>query len=109
MWMTNGNLGLALEPDFRPLAAKMRPQKLHEYIGQSHLLAPGKPLFEAITRGVLHSMILWGPPGTGKTTLAEMIAQSANAQLERISAVTSGVKEIRQAIRSEERRVGKEW
>jgi len=96
--MTNGNLGLALEPDFRPLAAKMRPQKLHEYIGQSHLLAPGKPLFEAITRGVLHSMILWGPPGTGKTTLAEMIAQSANAQLERISAVTSGVKEIRQAI-----------
>lgn len=96
--MTNANLGLALEPDFRPLAARMRPQQLHEYIGQSHLLAPGKPLYEAIARGVLHSMILWGPPGTGKTTLAEMVAQSANAQLERISAVTSGVKEIRSAI-----------
>lgn len=85
-------------PDFRPLAARMRPLTLEDYWGQQHLLAPGKPLREAILAGQLHSMILWGPPGTGKTTLAEIIAQSGAAALERISAVTSGVKEIRAAI-----------
>ncbi|KFZ29770.1 recombination factor protein RarA [Pseudidiomarina atlantica] len=84
--------------DFRPLAARMRPRKLDEYVGQEHLLAAGKPLYEAIAAGQLHSMILWGPPGTGKTTLAEIIAQSGAAELERVSAVTSGVKEIRAAI-----------
>jgi putative ATPase len=98
MWMTSANGRLDLEPDFRPLAARMRPRQLNEYIGQSHLLAPGKPLYEAINRGLLHSMILWGPPGTGKTTLAEMVANSANATLDRISAVTAGVKDIRAAI-----------
>ncbi|WP_411359280.1 replication-associated recombination protein A [Pseudidiomarina salilacus] len=76
----------------------MRPRKLDEYVGQEHLLAAGKPLYEAIAAGQLHSMILWGPPGTGKTTLAEIIAQSGAAELERVSAVTSGVKEIRAAI-----------
>ncbi|GAB3292932.1 replication-associated recombination protein A [Pseudidiomarina andamanensis] len=96
--MTNANGRLDLEPDFRPLAARMRPRRLDEYIGQSHLLAPGKPLYEAINRGLLHSMILWGPPGTGKTTLAEMVAHSAEATLDRISAVTAGVKDIRAAI-----------
>ncbi len=69
-----------------------------QYIGQQHLLAAGKPLPRAIEAGHLHSMILWGPPGTGKTTLAEVIARYANADVERISAVTSGVKEIREAI-----------
>ncbi len=76
----------------------MRPENLAQYIGQQHLLAPGKPLPRAIEAGHLHSMILWGPPGTGKTTLAEVIARYANADVERISAVTSGVKEIREAI-----------
>ncbi|MGQ4275860.1 replication-associated recombination protein A [Pseudidiomarina sp. E22-M8] len=84
--------------DFRPLAARMRPLKLDDYAGQSHLLGAGKPLRDAIQQGQLHSMVLWGPPGTGKTTLAEIIAQTGAASLERISAVTSGVKEIRQAI-----------
>ncbi len=73
-------------------------KNLAQYIGQQHLLAPGKPLPRAIEAGHLHSMILWGPPGTGKTTLAEVIARYANADVERISAVTSGVKEIREAI-----------
>lgn len=77
---------------FQPLAARMRPENLAQYIGQQHLLAAGKPLPRAIEAGHLHSMILWGPPGTGKTTLAEVIARYANADVERISAVTSGVK-----------------
>ncbi|MFC0141159.1 replication-associated recombination protein A [Erwinia mallotivora] len=84
--------------NFQPLAARMRPRTLAEYIGQQHLLAAGKPLPRAIEAGQLHSMILWGPPGTGKTTLAEIIAHYGQADVERISAVTSGVKEIREAI-----------
>jgi len=83
---------------FQPLAARMRPRNLSEYIGQQHLLAAGKPLPRAIEAGHLHSMILWGPPGTGKTTLAEIIGHYGQADVERISAVTSGVKEIREAI-----------
>lgn len=83
---------------FRPLADRMRPQKLEDIVGQSHLLAPGKPLYQAIAAGKLHSMILWGPPGTGKTTLARMIASYAKARFIAISAVLSGVKEIRAAI-----------
>lgn len=84
--------------EFQPLAARMRPRTLAEYIGQQHLLAAGKPLPRAIESGHLHSMILWGPPGTGKTTLAEIIGHYGQADVERISAVTSGVKEIREAI-----------
>lgn len=83
---------------FQPLAARMRPSTLAEYIGQRHLLAPGKAFPRAIEAGQLHSMILWGPPGTGKTTLAELIARYANAEVERLLAVTAGVKEIRQAV-----------
>lgn len=94
-----GNLSLDFSDNaFQPLAARMRPENLAQYIGQQHLLAAGKPLPRAIEAGHLHSMILWGPPGTGKTTLAEVIARYANADVERISAVTSGVKEIREAI-----------
>lgn len=85
-------------PDFRPLAAKMRPETLEQYIGQDHLLGEGKPLRQALEAGRAHSMMFWGPPGTGKTTLAELVAHYANAHVERISAVTSGVKEIRAAI-----------
>lgn len=96
--MTNASLDLNFSPDFQPLAARMRAQNLAEYVGQSHLLAEGKPLRAAIEQGHLHSMILWGPPGTGKTTLAELIAHQANAEVSRLSAVTSGVKDIRIAI-----------
>jgi putative ATPase len=84
--------------EFQPLAARMRPSTLAQYIGQQHLLAAGKPLPRAIEAGQLHSMILWGPPGTGKTTLAELIGRYGQADVERISAVTSGIKEIREAI-----------
>lgn len=95
--MSNLSLDFS-QNEFQPLAARMRPRSLEEYIGQRHLLSPGKPLPRAIAAGQLHSMILWGPPGTGKTTLAEIIGRYANADIERISAVTSGIKEIREAI-----------
>ncbi|GGN18377.1 ATPase AAA [Shewanella putrefaciens] len=92
------SLSFNFAPDFRPLAARMRPRSIAEYIGQAHLLGEGQPLRKALEAGRAHSMMLWGPPGTGKTTLAELIAQYSNAHVERISAVTSGVKEIRAAI-----------
>ena len=82
----------------QPLADRLRPQTLDEYIGQTHLIAPGKPLYEAIKAGRLHSMIFWGPPGTGKTTLARLIANHAQARFLPLSAVLSGVKEIREAV-----------
>lgn len=86
------------EPSFAPLAARLRPQSLVEYIGQTHVLARGRPLREAIEHGQLHSMILWGPPGVGKTTLARLLCSACDARLISISAVLSGVKEIRAAI-----------
>jgi len=82
----------------RPLADRMRPRKLAEFIGQRHLLGPGKPLSASIEAGQLHSLILWGPPGTGKTTLARLIAQAASAQFIALSAVMAGVKDIRAAV-----------
>jgi putative ATPase len=86
------------EQGYQPLAARMRPQSLEDYAGQEHILSPGKPLYEAIVSGLPHSMILWGPPGTGKTTLARMIATKADAHMEVLSAVLSGVKDIRLAL-----------
>ena len=83
---------------YQPLAARLRPANLSAYAGQSHILAPGKPLREAIDRRQLHSMIFWGPPGVGKTTLARIAAEAADAHFLQISAVLSGVKEIREAI-----------
>jgi putative ATPase len=82
----------------KPLADRMRPRQLDEYIGQQHILKPGKPLYEAIKSGHLHSMIFWGPPGSGKTTLARLIAQHSEAEFIPISAVLSGVKDIRDAV-----------
>ncbi|UJF19893.1 replication-associated recombination protein A [Vibrio sp. SS-MA-C1-2] len=104
--MNNFSLDFSSDNDFRPLAARMRPTRLEEYIGQQHILGKDKPLARAILAGHLHSMILWGPPGTGKTTLAEVAAFYANAEVERVSAVTSGVKDIRLAIeRAKEHRL----
>ena len=85
-------------PVAQPLAARLRATTLDEYVGQEHLLARGKPLREALEQGTLHSMIFWGPPGVGKTTLARLLAQVSDAHFETISAVLSGVKEIRQAV-----------
>ena len=82
----------------RPLADRMRPRTLNEYLGQAHLLAPGKPLRQALEGGRLHSMVLWGPPGTGKTTLARLISGQAQAQFIALSAVMAGVKDIRAAV-----------
>ena len=83
---------------YQPLAARMRPRSVASYVGQAHLLAPGKPLREAIDSSRLHSMILWGPPGVGKTTIARMIAECCDVEFQAISAVLAGVKEIREAI-----------
>ncbi len=81
-----------------PLAERMRPRSLDEVIGQTHLLGPGKPLRAAFVSGRLHSMILWGPPGVGKTTLARLMADAFDAQFITISAVLGGVKDIREAV-----------
>src|SRR5256885_15183132 len=82
-----------------PMAEALRPRSLDEFVGQEHLLGPGKPLRLAFVSGKPHSMILWGPPGVGKTTLARLMADAFDAQFIALSAVFS---------RSEERRVGKE-
>ncbi|HJV76152.1 MAG TPA: replication-associated recombination protein A [Noviherbaspirillum sp.] len=81
-----------------PLAERLRPQSIDDVIGQQHLLGPGKPLRVAFESGEPHSMILWGPPGVGKTTLARLMADSFNAEFIALSAVLSGVKEIREAV-----------
>ncbi|MEH6517764.1 MAG: replication-associated recombination protein A [Halioglobus sp.] len=86
------------ERGYQPLAARLRPATLDEYSGQQHILGAGKPLKQAIDRGQLHSMIFWGPPGVGKTTLARIAAEHANAFFLQLSAVLAGVKEIREAV-----------
>jgi len=84
--------------EWQPLADRMRPQQLDDIVGQQHLLADDKPLRQAIENGKLHSLILWGPPGTGKTTLSRMIANYCDAEFISLSAVLSGVKDIREAV-----------
>jgi putative ATPase len=89
-----------------PLAARLRPRSLNEIVGQQHLVAAGAPLRKLIEADRLSSVILWGPPGTGKTTLAEVVALSTNRAFERLSAVTSGVKDVREAIERATQRLG---
>jgi putative ATPase len=89
---------LSDEDGYQPLAAKVRPKTLATYFGQDHILGSGMPLREAIERDLLHSMILWGPPGTGKTTLAKLLANLVDANFDTLSAVLSGVKDIRQSV-----------
>ena len=84
--------------EFRPLADRMRPRTLDEFVGQSHLLGPAKPLRQAVETGQLHSMVFWGPPGTGKTTLAHLLAEQSGAEFVALSAVLAGVKDVRQAV-----------
>src|SRR5438046_7599919 len=86
-----------------PLAERIRPRNFAELVGQQELLAPGKPLRESIERDLLQSIILWGPPGTGKTTLGRIIADMTKAQFVAFSAVLAGIKEIREVMTAAER------
>src|SRR5438093_13216662 len=86
-----------------PLAERVRPRTFDEFVGQEELLAPGTPLREAIERDMLQSLILWGPPGTGKTTLARIIADTTRARFVSFSAVLAGIKEIRDVMAEAER------
>ncbi len=93
---------MLLADDGAPLADRLRPTKLSEFVGQRHLLAEDKPLARLAAQGKLHSMLLWGPPGTGKTTLAKLLAERANARWISMSAVLSGVKDVRAAVSAAE-------
>ncbi|MDC8831139.1 replication-associated recombination protein A [Alteromonas gilva] len=95
-------MSLFSQQTYAPLAARMRPANLDEYVGQEHLVGAGKPLRKMLESGQCHSMVLWGPPGTGKTTMAELIATYTHAQVIKLSAVTSGVKDIRAAMEQAE-------
>ena len=92
----------AVEAAERPLADRMRPKSLSEFAGQAHILETGKPLLRAIEQGRAHSMVFWGPPGTGKTTLARLIAATTDSHFIALSAVMAGVKDIRVAVKEAE-------
>ena len=103
MWLgkvdfSYARVGVKLVDEFRPLADRMRPRDLGEFAGQQHLLGSDSTLRQALENGRLHSMVFWGPPGTGKTTLARMIASVCDAHFVSLSAVLSGVKDIRESV-----------
>src|SRR6185436_4809976 len=102
-WMSLGNDLFGKVQRAAPLAERLRPRSLDEIVGQKHLLGPGKPLRVAFESGQPHSMILWGPPGSGKTTLARLMAQAFDADFIALSAVLSGVKDLREAVVAAER------
>src|SRR6266850_636131 len=104
--MTNPSPGLFSAAAPEPLAARMRPQTLEEFLGQEQLLGSGKPLGDSIRRGDVGSIIFWGPPGSGKTTLAFLIARYTDRHFVGFSAVTEGVQRVREIIREAEARRG---
>src|SRR5215468_3786260 len=99
-----GQLRFAEPGPDAPLAVRMRPLTIDEVVGQDHLLAPGAPLRRLVTGGQMTSVILWGPPGTGKTTIAHLVARASDRRFAAMSALNSGVKDVRAAI-EEARRV----
>ncbi|MFP4521675.1 MAG: AAA family ATPase, partial [Fibrobacterota bacterium] len=94
----NNNISKKSSGTRRPLADRMRPTALHEFVGQKEILAPGKPLRKAIESDCVPSIILWGPPGSGKTSLAAVIAGSTSSVFVKLSAVTSGIKDVKTVI-----------
>ncbi len=102
--MESADLFSDLGNDFRPLAERLRPRRLDDFVGQAHILGADAPLRKSIASGNIHSMILWGPPGCGKTTLASMLAVSGDYKLVKLSAVVVGIKEVRAEIAAAKKR-----
>src|SRR5213593_3763233 len=92
-------------PSAQPLAARMRPRTLDEVVGQKKILGPGKPLRDAIEKGAISSMVFWGPPGSGKTTLGRLIAQYTDREFVPFSAVTEGIPKVREVVGEAEQRL----